>query len=305
MEKAYELIIIGGGAAGLSAGIYAARSRLKSLLIEKLAVGGSVVAAGVVENYPGFPEGISGLELADLMHKQAIKFGLEILNAEVIGLELKGEEKIVRTTQGDFLAKALVIAGGTERQTLGVPGEKEFTGKGVSYCAICDGFFFRERPVAVVGGGDTAINEALELAKFAGKVTVIHRRNALRATRIVQERAFAEPKIEFLWNTVVEAIEGDAVVRRLKLRNVLNGEKSSRDIAGVFVATGANPNTGYLKGIVPLDSTGAIITNEKMETGVPGIFAAGDICASSIRQVVSAVGDGATAAIYAEKYLRK
>ena len=297
------MVIIGGGPAGLTAGIYTSRARLRSLLIEKAAVGGLVVNAGLVENYPGFAQGISGLELTESMNQQAAKFGMETLLAEVTRLELKGEQKIVKTTEGDIAARAVIIASGSDRVKLGVPGEKEFTGRGVAYCAICDAYFYRDLPVAVVGGGNAAINEALELSKFAAKVTVIHRRQELRATRILQEKAFAEPKIEFLWNTVVEAIEGEEVVKRLRLRNVLTEEKSVLDISGIFAAIGFKPNTEYLKGVLSLDANGAIITNEKMETEVPGIFAAGDIRSSSIRQVIAAAGDGAVAAIYAERFI--
>jgi len=302
-KREYDVVIIGGGPAGLAAGIYTSRARLSSLLIEKMAAGGRIVDAGLVENYPGFLQGVSGLELAEAMQQQAAKFGLETLLAEVTGLELKGEHKIVKTSEGDITAKAVIIASGSDRAKLGVPGEEEFTGRGVAYCAICDAYFYRDLPVAVVGGGNAAINEALELSKFAAKVTIIHRRQELRATRILQERAFAEPKIEFLWNTVAEAIEGEDAVKRLRLRNVLTGEKSTLDISGIFVAVGFRPNTDYLKGILSLDANGAIITNEKMETEVPGIFAAGDIRASSIRQVIAAAGDGAVAAIYAERFI--
>ena len=302
-KREYEVVIIGGGPAGLSAGIYTARARLKSLLVEKGVTGGWIVNAGVVENYPGFADGINGLELADAMQQQAQKFGLETLTAEVTGLELKGEQKVVKTNEGDIAAGAVIVAGGSDRVKLGVPGEEEFTGKGVAYCAVCDGYFYRDVPVAVVGGGNAAINEALELTKFASKVTVIHRRDELRATKILQERAFAEPKIEFLWNTVVEAIEGENIVKRLRLKNVHTGEKSILEISGIFVTVGFRPNTDYLKNIVNLADNGTIITNEKMETDVPGIFAAGDIRSSSIRQVAGAVGDGAVAAIYAEHYL--
>ncbi len=305
MDKEYEVVIIGGGPAGLSAGIYTARARLSSLLIEKEVIGGQAVNAELVENYPGFPEGISGYDLTELMHQQSTGFGLETLTAEVTGIELSREQKIVKTNEGNLFAKSVIIASGLEWAKLGVPGEKEFTGRGVSYCAICDGAFFKEQPVAVVGGGNAAISEALSLTKFASKVMVIHRRQELRATRIVQEKAFAEPKIEFLWNTVVEEIEGEGVVRRLRLRNVVTGEKPSLDIAGVFVAIGFKPNTDYLKSILPLDTTGHIITNERMETEVPGIFAAGDVRSSSIRQIIAAVGDGATAAIYAERFITK
>ena len=302
-KREYDVVIIGGGPAGLTAGIYTSRARLSSLLIEKMAAGGLIVNAGLVENYPGFPQGIKGLELAESMNKQAAKFGLETLLAEVTGLELKGKQKIVKTSEGDINAKAVIIASGSDRAKLGVPGEEEFTGRGVAYCAICDAAFYRDLPVAVVGGGNAAMNEALELSKFASRVTVIHRRQELRATRILQEQAFAEPKIEFLWNTVVEAIEGEGVVKRLRLRNVLNGEKSVLDISGIFVAVGFKPNTDYLKGVLSLDANGAIITNEKMETEVPGIFAAGDIRSSAIRQVIAAAGDGAVAAIYAGRFI--
>jgi len=302
-NREYDVVIIGGGPAGLTAGLYASRARLSSLLIEKAAAGGYIVNAGLVENYPGFPQGISGLELAESMNKQAAKYGLETLLAEVNGLELRGKQKVVKTTEGDIVAKAVIIAGGSDRVKLGVPGEEEFTGKGVAYCAICDAAFYRDLSVAVAGGGNAAINEALELSKFASRVTVIHRRQELRAVRILQERAFAEPKIEFLWNTVVEAIEGEDLVKRLRLRNVLTGEKSVLALSGIFVAIGFKPNTDYLKGILSLDATGAIITNEKMETEAPGIFAAGDIRSGSIRQVIAAAGDGAVAAIYAERFI--
>jgi len=303
--KEYDVVIIGGGPAGLSAGIYAARARLSSLLLEKEIIGGQVVNAEVVENYPGFAEGISGYDLTQLMHQQATKFGLETITAEVTGIELNGKQKIVKTNKGDFVTKTTIIANGSERQKLGVPGEEEFIGKGVSYCAICDAAFFTDQPIAVVGGGNAAIYEALQLSKYASRVIVIHRRQELRATRIIQERAFAEPKIEFLWNTVVEAIEGKDVVKKLRLRNVITGEKSVLDIVGTFVSIGFKPNTDCFKGVLPLDAGGYIITNEKMETEIPGIFAAGDIRSNSIRQVIAAAGDGATAAIYAERFIRQ
>ena len=303
MRGKYEVVIIGGGPAGLSAGIYTARARLSSLLVEKGIVGGLVTNAEVIENYPGFLEGISGLELTESMHEQARKFGLETLTAEVTGIELEGKQKIVKTSEGNLVAGAVIVAGGSDRVQLNVPGEKEFTGKGVSYCAICDAAFFADRTVALVGGGNSAVYEALQLTKFASKVIVIHRRNELRATRIIQEKAFAEPKIEFLWNNIVERIEGEDVVKRLRLRNVVSGEESTLDVSGVFVSIGFKPNTDYLKDILPLDAAGYIVVNEKMETGIPGIFAAGDIRSGSIRQVIAAAGDGATAAIYAERFI--
>ena len=302
-KKGYDAIIIGGGPAGLSAGIYTSRARLDSLLIERGVVGGRITDAELVENYPGFAEGISGAELGQLMQKQAAKYGLNIITAEVTGIELKGVKKVVKTTRGDFNAKAVIIATGSERGKLGVPGEGELTGKGVSYCATCDAPFFKEKPVAVVGGGNAAISEALHLAKFASHVIVIHRRNQLRATRIMEEKARAKPEIEFLWDTVVEKIEGKDAVKRLKLRQVKTGKESTLDVTGIFVAVGLKPSTDFVKGVLSLDKAGYIITNDRMETKMPGIFAAGDIRQHSPRQAITAAGDGATAAVSAEKFL--
>jgi thioredoxin reductase (NADPH) len=298
----YDVIIIGGGPAGLSAGIYTARARLNSLLLERGAIGGQIINTEWVENYPGI-ESIGGIELTMMMHKQAEKFGLETVIADVTGIDVTGKEKLVKTTKGEFVAKAVIITGGSERQKLGIPGEAEYTGKGVSYCATCDGAFFRDKPVAVVGGGNAAITEALELTKFADKVTVIHRRDELRATKILQEKAFAEPKIEILWDTVVNEITGDTSVARLKVRNVKTDKLSDLDVSGVFMAVGFKPNTDYLKGVLELDSIGAVVTGTNMETDVPGVFAAGDIRSNSIRQVIAAAGDGAVAAVNAERYI--
>ena len=305
MKNEYEIVIIGGGPAGLTAGLYTSRARLSSLLIERGLVGGQIADAELVENFPGFPEGVSGLELGQSMHQQATKYGLNTIIAEVTGIELKGEKKVVMTTKGDFAAKAVIIASGSERRKLGIPREEEFTGKGISYCATCDAPFFKEKPVAVVGGGDAAITEALHLTKFASRVTVLHRRDQLRATRILQEKAFSEPKIEFLLNTVVEEIEGEDTVKRLKLRQVITGEKSALNVSGVFVSIGLAPATDYLRGVLALDAAGYIITNEKMETEIPGIFAAGDIRLNSARKAITAAGDGATGAIYTEKFISR
>jgi thioredoxin reductase (NADPH) len=297
------LIIVGGGPAGLSAGIYAARSRLHTLLIEKAGLGGRILNAEIVENYPGFPQGISGAELGSLMAQQAEKQGLSTAMAEVQGLRIQGKEKIVDTSEGQYLAQAVIIAGGSEHSKLEVNGEEAFLGRGVSYCAMCDGAFFRDEVVAVVGGGNVALNDAIFLTRFASKVIVIHRRDQLRSTKILQDRAFNQPKIEFIWDTVVDSIAGDKQVRELTLRSVKTGEKSSLKVSGVFVAVGLRPNTGYLKGLLTLNEGGFISVNGQMETDVPGLFAAGDIRAGSIRQVVSAVGDGAIAAIGAERFL--
>jgi thioredoxin reductase (NADPH) len=305
LNKEYDVVIIGGGPAGLSAGIYASRDRLNCLLIERGIIGGKITEAELVDNYPGFPQGISGTELTELMHEQAEKYGLVTIFAEVTSLEIKGEPKIIKTTNGDFVARAVIIAGGSERGKLGIPGEKEFTGRGVSYCATCDGPFFKDKPVAVVGGGNAAIFEALHLTKFAAKVTVIHRRQLLRATAVLQEKAFAQARIEFLLDTVVKAIEGKNFVQRLRLQNVKTEEQSFLEVSGVFMAVGLKPNTEYLKNILPLDKQGYIITDEQMKTKIPGIFAAGDIRSGSIRQTVAAAGDGAIAAISAKNFIEK
>lgn len=301
--KKYDVVIIGAGPAGLSAGIYTARARLKGLLIERGAVGGQIINAELVENYPGFTEGISGIDLTEAMHKQATRFGLETLVAEVTAIKITGQQKTVKTSQGDISAKAVIIAGGSERQKLGVPGEAEYTGRGVSYCATCDGPFFQDKAVVVVGGGNAAITEAIELTRFASKITVIHRRNELRATKILQEKAFAEKKIGFLWDSVLEEIAGDTFVNKVTVNNVKTKKKTVLDVSGVFMAVGFIPSTGYLKDVVKLDGIGTVVTNERMETSVPGIFAAGDIRSNSIRQVIAATGDGAVAAISAEKYI--
>jgi thioredoxin reductase (NADPH) len=302
-ERKYDVIIIGGGPAGLSAGLYTARARLKTLLIEKSAVGGMIINAGLVENYPGFADGISGIDLTQAMYKQATKFGMEMLSAEVTGLKVAGKSKVITTPEGDYSAGAVIITGGSERQKLDVPGEVEYTGKGVSYCATCDGAFFRDKLVAVIGGGNAAVSEALELTRFASKIFVIHRRHELRATKVVQEKAFADKKLEFIWDSVVTAVIGNAFVKKIKLRNIKTNIESELAVEGVFVNVGSQPATGYLKGVLALDAVGAIIVNDKMETGVPGIFAAGDIRSGSIRQTVGAAGDGAVAAVNAAKYL--
>jgi thioredoxin reductase (NADPH) len=302
LEK-YDVIIVGGGPAGLSAGIYASRARLKTLLIEKAAIGGMIINAAWVENYPGFSSGVSGVDLTQYMLDQATKFGLETLTDEVTAMNIYGENKEIKTSQGDFIAKAVIIAGGSERQKLGVPGEVEYTGKGVSYCATCDGPFFRDKVVAVIGGGNAAVTEALELTKYASSVIVIHRRNELRATKVVQEKAFADKKIEFLWDSIVEAILGDAFVNKIRVRNLKTNRKLELDIDGVFVNVGSQPATGYLKGVLELDANGAIVVNHKMETSVPGVFAAGDIRSGSIRQIIGAAGDGAVAGVHAGKYI--
>jgi thioredoxin reductase (NADPH) len=300
----YEVVIIGGGPAGLTAGLYTSRAGLKSLLVERGIFGGQIVNARQVDNYPGFPDSISGFELASLMHEQAIKYGLETINAMVTAIKPGGKYSVI-TAEGNFEAEAVIIAAGSEYRKLGVPGEQELVGRGVSYCATCDGFLFRDLDVAVVGGGDTAITDALELSEHASKVYVIHRRDQLRAGQVLQQKALARPKLEPVWNTVVEEIIGDNKVSCLSLRNVKTGEITKLEVAGVFVAIGIEPNSQCFADIVELDETGLIKTDELMATSASGIFAVGDIRKNSPRQVAGAVGDGAAAALSAFKYLRE
>ncbi len=303
-KRNYQVVIVGGGPAGLSAGLYSARARHDTLLLEREIIGGQIINVEKIENYPGFADGIDGYELSQLMQRQAEKYGLEIVTAEAIGLELnEGGRKVVKTSEGDVEATAVIFAGAAKRVKMGVPGEEEFTGRGVSVCATCDAPLFSDQPVAVAGGGNAALTEALHLARFASRVMVIHRRDELRAGALLQERAFAEPKIEFLWDTTVDAIEGDVFVKKLKLNNVKTGEKTTLEVAALFVSIGFKPDTTYLKGVVPLDSTGHIITNTEMETEVPGVFAAGDIRSKFARQVITAAGDGATAAVSAGRFI--
>jgi len=301
--KSYEVIIIGGGPAGLTAGLYTSRSRLQTLLIEIGLLGGQMTTTEVIENYPGFPQGIHGDELSRLMEEQSKRFGLEVISEEAVEVIMDGEIKVVKANDTTYHCKALIICTGNEWRKLGVSGEKEFTGKGVSYCATCDGAFFQDCQIIVVGGGDSALTEALYLTKFAREITIIHRRDALRGTKIYQERVFANPKIKLLWNSVVQEIKGDSVVQSVLVKNVKTGEMSEVKTEGVFLFVGLSPRTEFLHGLVNLDAAGYIITDENCETSVEGIFAAGDCRKKLLRQVATAVGDGATAAFATEKYL--
>jgi thioredoxin reductase (NADPH) len=303
--KTYEVIIIGGGPAGLTAGLYTSRARLSTLLIESGLFGGQMTTTEMIENYPGFPQGITGDELSRLMEEQAKRFGMETLNEEVAEVRLEGNLKHVRTNGSNYLCEALILCMGTEYRKLGVPGEKEFRGKGISYCATCDGAFFKDSQVMVVGGGDSALTEALFLTKFVKELNIIHRRDALRGTKIYQERAFANPKIKFLWNSVVQEIKGDTVVRSIIVKNVKSGEVKEFETDGVFLFVGISPRTQFLKGLVEMGEGGYILTNDQCESSVKGIFAAGDCRKKLLRQVTTAVGDGATAAFAVEKYLEE
>ncbi len=302
-DAAYDVVIIGGGPAGLTAGIYAGRARLNTILLERGLPGGQLNNIELIENFPGFEKGTSGDELARSMVAQSARFGLKIQQAEVSAIELKPDQKVVKTDSGDFRTRAIIIAAGAAYQKLGVSGEDRLVGRGVSYCATCDGAFFNGQRVAVVGGGDAAISEALFLTKFASRVIVVHRRHELRAAKIQQERALSHPKMEFRWDSVVEELNGNEQLESIRLRNIKTGEISTLPVSGVFVYVGQKPATDYLKGLVPLDDSGHIITNDMMETTTPGILAAGDVRHNSARQVVIAAGEGATAAISAEKFL--
>ncbi len=299
----HDVVIIGGGPAGLTAGLYISRAGLKSLIVERGGFGGQMVNARLVENYPGFPDGIAGLELGSLMQEQALRYGLQTMFAEVTDLT-PGPTHRISSSEGNLEARAVIIAAGSQYRRLNVPGEKEFLGRGVSYCATCDGFFFRDQRVAVVGGGDTAIADALELAEITGEVYVIHRRDQLRAGHVLQQRAMNHPKLRFIWDTVVVEVAGDQMVNGLKLRNVKTGEQDRLAINGVFVAVGIVPNSRPFAGILETDGARAIAVDENLSTSVPGVYAAGDIRQNSPRQIASAVGDGVIAALSAARYIQ-
>lgn len=302
-DPQYDVIIIGGGAAGLAASIYAVRAMLKTLVIEKKAVGGQILLTGEIENYPGFPEPVDGPELAALYEKQAARFGVEFEYDTVTSLDVEGAVKRVVCEDGAYASKAVIIASGGEHNQLGVPGEVEYWGKGVSYCATCDGNFFRGMDVAVIGGGDAAMDEGLYLTRMTSKVTVVHRRDALRASKILQRRAFDNPKMEFVWDTVVEKIEGNGEVDAMTLKNLKTGEASRVPVQGVFIFIGFHPVNDFMQGAVELDNAGHVVANLQMETSVPGVFAAGDVRQFSDRQLANAVGDGVAAALAAYRYI--
>jgi thioredoxin reductase (NADPH) len=302
----YDVVIIGGGPAGLAAGLYAARARLKVLLIEKAVAGGQVMTTGWIENYPGFMDGISGAELSSKMEKHAKKFGLEIIQGTVAGIsQHEGVKKVALEGNDQLEVKSIILASGANPKSLNIEGEEKFRGRGVSYCATCDGAFFRGDKVAVIGGGDSAVEEAGFLAKFAELVYVIHRGDSFSATKIAQERAFSNPKLKIIFKAVAEKIKGGDTVNALHIRNLETDERSKIEVKGVFIYVGYKPNTGFLKGLLRLDSEDYILTGNDMSTSVDGIFAAGDVRTKSLKQISTAVGDGATAAIMAGKYIEE
>ena len=300
----YDIIIIGGGPAGLTSGLYASRARLSTLLLERMALGGQVNSSEMIENYPGLDKSISGFQLAQNLEKQAKGFGLTAEMGTADELSLRDDHtKVIKTNGRELLCKALIIATGSEPNKLALEREEQLTGRGVSYCATCDGPLYKDKEVAVVGGGDAAVEEALFLCRFAKKVHIIHRRDQLRAIKILQERIVTTENAHLIWNTVVDKIEGDKSVESLLLRNVKDNKNSSLKVDGIFIYVGLKPNTGWLKNVLPLHEQGFIETNDRMETTLPGVFAAGDVRHKLLRQIATAVGDGSTAAFAAEKYL--
>ncbi|HJH28794.1 MAG TPA: thioredoxin-disulfide reductase [Methanosarcinaceae archaeon] len=301
----YDLVIIGNGPAGISAGIYAVRYGLDTLILEKDVISGQIASTDIVENYPGFSS-IAGMELMDKFKEHAENVGVVTEDGEVIDIKSNGDKKIIFTNEGEIEAKAVIIATGANPRHIGVPGEEKFAGRGVSYCATCDGPFFRSKNVAVIGGGDSAITDALILSNLASKVYVVHRRDELRATEVLQERAFSKNNIEFIWNTVLDKIVGDdnenGVVKMVALKNVKSNDKKEMAIDGVFIYVGIVPNTGFVD--VDKTQTGFIMTNDKMETSVEGIYAAGDCRVTPLRQVVTAVSDGAIAAASVHDFVK-
>ncbi len=298
----YDLVIVGAGPAGLTAGIYAARARMKVLLLEKAVPGGQIIVTDWIENYPGFPEGISGYDLAEKMKVQAEALGLEIETAEVHSLNLTAQTKEIVLKERTIKAKSLILASGASPRKLGI-GEDKYMGKGISFCATCDGPFFRDKTVVAVGGGDTAVQEAIFLTKFAKKVYLVHRRDELRATKILQERAFANDKIEFVWDSVATGVDGFFGIEGVHIKNVKTNEESTIKADGCFIWVGILPNTEFIKGAVDTDGGGFIIADAKMQTNVPGVYTAGDVRDTPLRQVSTAVGDGAIAAVSAEHYI--
>ena len=300
MEAEFDTIILGAGAAGLAAGLYTTRAMLKTLILESLGPGGQLLITDEIENYPGFPKGVKGPELAVDMEAQTVRFGAQIEYAEVESLDgLDQPVKLVRTDDGEFTTRSIIIATGGAHNKLGAPGEDEYAGRGVSYCAVCDGNFFRGQDVVVIGGGDSALDEGLYLSGIVNSVTVIHRRDELRATKVLQERAFARPNFKFLWSHVVEEFVGNEALEATRVKDLKSEEVYDYPTAGAFVYVGFHPQTDYLKGLVELDPLGHVYTDIHMRTKVPGLYACGDARADSTRQLGAAVGDGITAALAA------
>jgi thioredoxin reductase (NADPH) len=301
----YDVVIVGGGPGGLTAGLYAARGDMKTLLLEKLLPGGQAATTYWIDNYPGFVEGVSGPQLMMSMKDQAERFGLEIKTDEAVDLEIVEDGFAIVGQEGRYTAHSVIIAAGATVAQLGVSGEEKLRGKGVSYCATCDGAFFRDEDLVVVGGGDAAVEEGMFLTKFARKVYVVHRRDRLRAAKAIQERAFQNDKMEFIWDTVVEEVLGNQTVEGIRLKNLKTGETKKLPCKGVFIYVGNIPNSRFLKGKIDLDERGYVLTNDRMETSQEGIFACGDVRKKILRQVITACGEGATAAFAAQQFVEE
>lgn len=301
--KHVKVLIIGSGPAGLSAALYAARAELKPVVLTGMTMGGQASVTHIIENYPGFPEGLPGPELGDLFRLQAERFGAEIVFDTATEVDFSEKPYLVKTYTGEYTADSIIITTGATPRHLEVPGEVELTGRGVSYCGTCDGFFFKDKEVVVVGGGDSAIEEGNFLTRFANKVTVVHRRDELRASPILESRAKANPKIDFIWDTVVEEIKGQDAVNEVILKNVKSGDVSNFETDGVFIFVGHSPNTELFEGQLEMDEDGYLVVNKYMETNTPGVFAAGEVADPHFRQVITSAGMGAAAAIQATRYL--
>jgi thioredoxin reductase (NADPH) len=300
-----DVIVIGSGPAGYTAALYAARARLNPLVFEgSVTSGGALMNTTEVENFPGFPDGVLGPDLMDAIRKQAERFGAELMPDDVTEVDLTASPKVIRAGSDTFLAKAVIIATGSSYRELGIPGEKRLSGHGVSWCATCDGFFFRDRDIAVVGGGDSALEEATFLTRFARSVTVVHRRDTLRASKIMQDRALSNPKVRFAWDSEVVEVVGEDRVTSLKLRNVKTGAESTLDVSGIFVAIGHDPRSELFTGILATDAEGYLIVDQpSTRTAIEGVFAAGDVVDHTYRQAVTAAGTGCAAALDAERWL--
>ncbi|MEI8345596.1 MAG: thioredoxin-disulfide reductase [Candidatus Omnitrophota bacterium] len=302
-KKVYDVMVIGGGGAGLTAALYTSRANLSTVLFEKLVSGGQIASTDLVENYPGFTEGVLGAEIAQKMEAQAVRYGTQMIYDEVRSLSRKGDLFEAVSGETTYVARAVILAMGASFRTIGVPNEKELTGKGVSYCATCDGAFFKGKKVIAVGGGDSALQEGIFLTRFAERVTIVHRRDKLRASPILQERAKTNASIDFIWDSVVEKIEGEKKVEAVLLKNVKTGEIQKIPTDGIFVFVGHDPNSGIAKGFVSLDEKGYVVTDSALAASVPGVFAAGEVRRGAVRQLVAACGEGCAAALAAQAFL--
>ncbi len=304
-KRQVKVLVLGSGPAGLSAALYAARAELEPVVLTGMELGGQAGLTHTIENYPGFPEGVGGPELGELFQKQAERFGAKVEFDTAVSVDLSSRPFHVKTENGEYLAETLIIGTGARPNHLEIPGEYEFTGKGVSYCATCDGWFFKDKKVVVVGGGDSALEEGLFLTRFASSVTIVHRRDSLRAGKVLQKRAFDNPKVNFVWNSVVTEAVGAEKLEHLKLKNVVTGEKSTLETDGLFIFIGHTPNTQMFEGQLEMRDGGYIVANHLMETSVPGVFVAGEVADNHFRQVITSAGMGAAAAIQATHFLEK